>query len=152
MMVIVAVVAVDCVVMRLASSAPPATPYLVLGGSLMQTALVIGLLLVFRQRRRMEKPNPFLVGFDLLGWIGHLVFVAACVLAAKSISSFMVDVVNLLLGARKGRPHSAAEVILIFGLITSCLTAPQLAIALVGGWINRRWSEQTHPEPVPHHE
>ena len=76
MMVVVAVVALDCLVIRMARWGP-ATPYLVFGGPLMQIALVIGLLMMFRRRRRMEKPYPFLVGFEVGGWVGHLIYVVA---------------------------------------------------------------------------
>ena len=48
----------------------------------MQIVLVIGLLLMFRRRRRMEKPYPFLIGFEVVGWIGHLIYVVLCLHAA----------------------------------------------------------------------
>jgi hypothetical protein len=149
MMAIVAVVAVDCLVIRMARWGP-AIPYLVFGGLPLQSVLVIGLFLMIR--RRMDKPLPFLFGFEVVGWTSHLVYVAVCVLAAASIDSYMVHTLNPLLGAMKVRPNSAAGFIAVCGLVTSCLTAPQVAIALVAGWMSQRWWKQTHPEPVPTRE
>ena len=73
MMLVVAVVALDCLLMRLANSAPrPTLIHLALGGLPMQIALVIGLLRMFRRQRAAEKPLPFLMGFEVAGWIGNL--------------------------------------------------------------------------------
>ncbi len=155
MMAIVAIVALDCLVIRVGRS-PQSGPYLIFGGLPLQIALVIGLFIMIRRRTPMDKPLPFLFGFEAVGWTSHLIYVAACVQAATSIDSYVVDIVSLvvdtlnaLLGATKVRPNPTVGFIAVLGLVTSCLTAPQLAMALVGGWISQRWSKQTHPEPVP---
>jgi hypothetical protein len=148
MMVIVAFVALDCVLIRLANSGP-ALPYLIVGGSLMQIGLVIGLLLMFRRRRRMETPYPFLVGFEAVGWIGHLIYVVLCLRSAIWIDEHLRAILAPLLNATGFSRFSTPDMIWRFILGISCLTAPQLAIALVGGWINQRWWRQTHPEQAP---
>ena len=151
MMVIVAVVSLDCLVIRMARWGP-ATPYLVFGGPLMQIALVIGLLLMFRRRRRMEKPYPFLVGFEVVGWISLLSYVVLCFQAARSIDRHLGDTLGPLLRVTGFTPLSIPDLICRFILGIAYLTAPQLAIALLAGWIGERWWKQTHPEPAPTNE
>jgi hypothetical protein len=80
--------------------------------------------------------------------IAEMKAIAACVLAATSIDSYMVQTLNLLLGAMRVRLNSAAGFISICGLVTACLTAPQVAIALVAGWISQRWWKPRHSETV----
>ena len=79
MMAIVAIVALDCLVLRVAIDI--GIPYLILSGSPMQIALVIGLLLIFRRRRQTEKPFSFLIGFEVVGWMGHVIYVVLCLQA-----------------------------------------------------------------------
>jgi hypothetical protein len=149
MMVIVAIVAVDFGAIRMANSAL-ATPYLAFGGAPMQSVLVIGLLLMFHRRRRVPKPVPFLLGFEVVGWIGHLVYVVLCLQAAESLDRHMVAVLTPLLNAT-GASLASLDWILRYTLGMTYLAAPQLAVALVGGWINQRWCKQTRPETVRTH-
>jgi hypothetical protein len=147
MMAIVAIVALDCLVISVGRS-PQSGPYLILGGFPLQCALVIGLFLIIR--RRLDKPLPFLLGFEVVGWTSHLIYVAVCVLAANSIDNYRdnsLDILNSLLGTN-ARITSVVGVITICGIFTFCLTAPQVAIALVAGWISQRWWKQRHPEKV----
>lgn len=150
MMAIVGIVALDCLVIRVGRS-PQSGPYLILGGLPLQSALVIGLFIMIRRRRRIEKLLPFLFGFEVVGWTSHLIYVAVCVLAANSIDNYRdnsLDILNSLLGGINARITSVLGVITLCGIVTSCLTAPQLAAALVAGWVSQRWWRQTHPEPV----
>jgi hypothetical protein len=150
MMAIVAIVALDSLAMRARHRVT--LVFLVIGGLPMQSALVIGLLLVFRRRRRMEKPIPFLVGFEVVGWIAHLIYVVLCLRAAVSLDRHLVETLEPLLRAT-GFPHfSTPDWIIWTGLAMSYVTAPQLAIAVLAGWISRRWWKQSHAEPVPTQE
>ena len=144
MMVIVAIVALDCLVIRMARWGQ-AIPYLVLGGPLMQIALVIGLFIMIRRRRRIEKPLPFLVGFEVGGWVGHLIYVVLCLHAPSSIDRHLFDTLGPLLRGTGFQRFSTPYMICGFILVISYLTAPQLAIALVAGSINQRWWRQRHP-------
>lgn len=151
MRAIVGIVALDCLMIWVGRS-PQSGPYLILGGLPLQSALVIGLFIMIRRRRRIEKPLPFLFGFEVVGWTSHLIYVAVCVLAANSIYNYMdnsLDILNSLLGATHPRITSVVGVITICGIVTSCLTAPQLAAAVLAGWISQRWWKHTHPEKVP---
>jgi hypothetical protein len=148
MMVIIAIFALDCLAAR-AASTPPTMPFLVLGGLPMQSALVIGLLVMFRLRGRMETPFPFLIGFEVAGWICLLMYVVLCFQTPQSIDMHLIDRLSPMLRATGFRRFSAPDWVIRVGLAVSYLTAPQLASALVAGWISQRWWKQTHPEILP---
>jgi hypothetical protein len=148
MMVVVAVVAVDCLVMR--ARQPALTHiFVALGGLPMQIALVTGLLLMSRRRRRMEMQLPFLVGFEVVGWICLLIYFALCFQAAPSINMHLGNTLNPLLNATGLERFSTPDWIIRVGLAMAFLTVPQLAAALVGGWISQRQWRETYPEPAP---
>jgi hypothetical protein len=150
MMAIVAIVALDCLVIR--ARQPVTFVFLVIGGLPMQSALMIGLLLVFRWRRRMENPLPFLVGFEVAGWIVHVIYVLLCIQAARAIDVHLVNTLDPLLRATGFTPFSTPDWIIWTGLAMFYVTAPQFLIALVAGWISQRLWKQSHAEPVPTQE
>jgi hypothetical protein len=150
-MVIVAIVALDCLATRVRVS-PATLPCLICGALPMQCVLVIGLLLLFRQRRLRRKPSPFLVGFEVVGWIGLLVYVAVCFQAPRSLDQHLSSTLSPVVSAIGFQRFSTLDYICQYGAASSYLTAPQLAIALVAGWISHWWTRKTHPERVPTHE
>ena len=95
-MAIVAIAALDCLAIRMAGSAP-AIPFVVFGGFPMQSVLVIGLLRILRRRRRTERPFPFLLGFGVVGWIGHVIYVLLCIQSARAIDVHLGDILIPLL-------------------------------------------------------
>jgi hypothetical protein len=147
LMVFVAIFALDCVIMR-ATDPGPILVFLALGGLPMQGVLVIGLLLMFR-RRRMEKQFPFPIGFEVVGWICLLVYVVFCFQAARSIDRHLGETLGPLLNATNLAAFSPPDWIIRVGLAMAYLTAPQLAIAVLAGWISRRWWNRAHPERMP---
>jgi hypothetical protein len=151
MMVIIAVVAMDLLVIRVANSAL-AIPLFVLGGLPMQISLVIGLLLVLRRRRRTEKLSPFLAGFLVVGWIGHLIYAVLCIRAASLINMRLGDILNPMLNATGFQRFSVLDLIPRLTLGSFCLSGPQVALGLVGGWIGYRWSKTTTRGPETAHE
>jgi hypothetical protein len=122
---------------------------IVFGGSVMQIGLLTGLLLMLGRRRRIQKPYPFLIGFEVVGWIAHLIYVALCLQAAPSLDRHLRAVITPLLNSTGFPPLSKSDLICRYVLGIVCLTAPQLAIALIGGWISQIWSKRTHPGQVP---
>jgi hypothetical protein len=150
MMVLVAIVATDCLAAR--AGQPVTFVFLVIGGLPMQSALVIGLLLVFRWQRRMEKLLPFLVGFEVGGWIVHVIYVLLCTQAAERIDAHLVNMLDPLLRASGFPPFSTPDWIIWTCLAMFYVTAPQLLIALVAGWISQRLWKQSHAERVPKQE
>jgi hypothetical protein len=140
-MVIIAIVAVDCLVLRV-TPANLTLIYVIVGGAPVQSALVTGLITMFRRRGQMEKPNPFLIGFEVVGWIGLLIYVAFCFQAPESIDQHVFHVLGPLLDASGFQRFSSPDMIWRLTLIMSLVSAPQLAAALLAGWIIKRCSKQ----------
>jgi hypothetical protein len=151
MMAIVALVALDCLAIRVSHSSLAAenAVFVVLP---MQSVLAIGLLLMLRRRRRTEKPLPFLVGFEVVGWTCLLICVAVCVRAPESVDRHLTYILTPLVDAIGFQQFSTPDLICRYSIAMTYLSAPQLAVALVAGWISQRWWKQTHPETVPRNE
>jgi hypothetical protein len=147
MMAVVAVVAIDCWAMRARQPAPTLI-FLALGGLPMQIALVVGLLITFR-RRRTEKPVPFLVGFEVVGSTCLLSYVVICFVAGRSIDMHLSKMLSPLLKTTGFPVFSMPDWVLRVSLAMFYLTAPQLAAAVLAGWIGHRWWRQTHSERAP---
>ncbi len=150
MMAIVVLVALDCLAIRM-GSALTGEP-LVFGGVLTQGALVIGLVLVSRRRRRMEKPLPFLIGFVVVGWICHLAYVAVCILYAEPLTMHLTSTLMPVVSATGFERSTWPDLISRIGIIMSYLTALQLVPALVAGVISQWWWKRTHRETMPTHD
>lgn len=150
-MAIVAIVAMDCLAIRIAGSAP-AIPFLVFGGFPMQSVLVIGLLLILRRRRRTGRPFPFLLGFVVVGWIGHVIYVLLSIHAARAMDVHLGDMLGPMLRATGFQRFSVPDWIIRIGLGMAYVTTFQLAPALIAGWISQRWWKQMHPQRGPIHE
>jgi hypothetical protein len=144
-MVIVAIAALDCLAIRVRSVL--ILYPLIFGGLPMQIALVIGLLILFRQRKRGDKPFPFLMGFEVVGWVGLLVYVAVCFQAPQSLDQHLSHTLGPVVSAL-GFQRFAADFILRCGIALTYLTMLQLIPALVAGWICLWWSKRSHTEPV----
>ena len=149
-MAIIALVAVDCLAIRID---PFWTfPYLILGGLPMQIALVIGLLRMYRRRKRMEKSLPFLIGFEAVGWISLLMYVVICFRAPVAIDQHLVHTLSFLVDRSVTFPLSTGNLIYRGTLAMSYLSAPQLAAALVAGLVSQRCCKLTHVETGMVHE
>jgi hypothetical protein len=149
-MALVAVVALDCVAIRVGS---PMTLYcLVFGGLPMQGALLISLMPVIRRQRRLERQVPFLTGFVAIGWVCHLAFVAICVQASDALTWHLTNTLTPVIRAIGTQRFSVADYICRFGIGMIYLTVPQLIPALVAGGICHWWRTQTPPDLPPSHE
>ncbi len=150
MMAIIALVALECLAIR-ASQRSLTTIYLLVGGLPMQSPLVSGLFLMFRRRRRMEKSLPFLVGFAIVGWISLLIFGDICFRAPVAIDQHVSDTLSTSLTALGLQPFSTQDIIWKVMVVSTYLTAPQLVVALIAGWISHWWWKRAHPETMPSH-
>ncbi len=148
MMAIIVIVALDCVEIRM-GQASPSLRCLIFGSMPMQNALMIGLLLMFQRRRLTEKPPPFLIGFVAVAGISLLIYVAVCVRASEALTWHLTCTLTPLLSATGFQPYSTADYVCRYALATSYLTAPQLATALVAGWIYERWWTETKCDLTP---
>ncbi len=151
LMAIVAIVALDCLAIR-ATQGSLTMPYLLVGGSPMQIVLAIGLLLMLRRRRRMEKSLSFLVGFEIVGWISLLLYVDFCFRAPLVIDQQLKQALNPLLGATGSGPFSLPVMIYRILLVMVCLTVPQLTVASIAGWFSQQLWKRTQPETVQTHD
>jgi hypothetical protein len=140
-MVIVALVALDCLAIRAGS--PMTIYHLVFGGLPMQGVLVTSLILVLRRRRLGEKPLAFLTGFMVVGWICHLAYVAICVQSAEPLTLHLSHTLGPLVRAIGFQQDRAGERICRVGVGMAYLTMLQLIPALIAGWIFHWWSKQT---------
>jgi hypothetical protein len=147
MMAIVAIVALDCLALRFGAHAG-----VLVGGLPMQSALVIGLPQVVRWRRSGYMRLPFLIGFEVGGWISSVILFAVCVFARRSFDEHLGHVIEPFLRGSGFAPFSTPDMIVRITLGACYLTAPQLLIALVAGWISQRLWKQSHAEPVPTQE
>lgn len=118
----------------------------------MQSVLAIGLLLMLRRQERTGKPLPFLVGFEVVGWTCLLICVAVCVQAPESVDRHLTYNLTPVVTAIGFQQFSIPDLICRYVIAITYLTALQLAVALIAGWISQRFSKQTHPETVPTHE
>jgi hypothetical protein len=116
----------------------------VLGGFPMQIALVIGLLIVLQRRRRENKSVPFLIGFEVIGWIGLAIYIAVCSQAPRALDEHLGCTLGTVVRAL-GIRWFVADYVLRLGLAMGYLTMLQLIPALVAGWICHWWSKKAHP-------
>lgn len=140
-MVIVAIVAVDCLAIR---GTPDQVLYpLVFGGFPFQIALIIGLQVLFGRRKRGDKSLPFLMGFEVVGWISLLVYVAVCFQAPMSLDQHLSRTLGPVLNAI-GEPRSpTAHTVCRFGTAMAYLMMLQLIPTLIAGWVWTRLSRKT---------
>jgi hypothetical protein len=146
MMTIIALVGLDCLAIRV-SHFSLAAENAVFVGLPMQGVLAIGLLLMLRRRRRAEKPLPFLVGFEVVGWICLLICLVVCIQTPQAVDEHLAYNLTPLVTAIGFEKFSVPDLICRYSIAMAYLTAPQLALALIAGWITHSlWKEQTNPQ------
>jgi hypothetical protein len=128
LMAVVLVVALDCMAINMLIVRPlfPVNlSDLILFGALpMANILAIGLIRVWADRDGRGRTRPFLVDFEVCGWVTLLVFVTIAVLATNSFH----DGVGAILRSLSPRP---GDPLFLIGAV-AILLLPQLALASVG--------------------
>jgi hypothetical protein len=134
-MVFVALAALNFTALRAALHDPsPDSPVLTLGAMPMATVLVIGLLIGHRRLGR----SPFLLGFESFG-------VLALALCVGLASCFREEMVGPYLGLfldpllKRIGQNRRWFVPIVFPATALMLGLPQLAFALLGGFLSRRF-------------
>ena len=137
LMALTAVVAVDCLLNRLAWHPWNATGILFFFGGLpMFNILAIGLLFLTRKMRRGESAT-FLVGFEVVGWFLLLLSGwAAGVVADEAVDILGRFTLPLMPLAGVAPPLGLA---VAQGLVMVMLTVPLVIVATAGGLVNRRY-------------
>jgi hypothetical protein len=131
MMVAVAIVALDCKAIRTPLSGQSVTEcMLVLGGLPMANVLVAGLLILLPDRSRGRLYHPWLVGFEVAGWTALFFYAAGAYYHAYALREGIVRALTSL---------SALGNTAYISAVMATLSAPQLGLGLLGGWLNRRY-------------
>lgn len=129
LMAIVALVALDCVVVRTPLSGRSLTAGMLLLGGL-PMANILAAVLLTPDRSERDPYRPWVVGFEVVGWTALLLY-AACAYAHPDV--LRESVVQSLKSLRSlGNPAFLAAVVAV-------LSVPQLGLALLGGWLNQRY-------------
>ncbi len=118
-------------------------PDLVQGGVRpMASVLGIGLLPLLAARSPRVRSRPFVAGFEIVGILGVLTYLACAVVFTREIHELVFD--NLKQFVSPGSTIFPWSILLIF-------LAPQLLIAAVGGWLNAWYQGRraAHVDPAP---
>lgn len=134
----VAILAVDFAVIReFLDYASPLGAELLFGALPMANVLVVGLLIA-QQRPRSRQ---FLLGFELFGAIALASYIDLALLfrgpggPIRAYVAIVLDPIEAVLG----QPFSLLSLIIIWTVIVVMLGWPQVAFALIGGFLSRRF-------------
>jgi hypothetical protein len=140
-MVAAAIAALNLTALRflLEDAAPPAyrseaVEVLCVGVPPMASLLALGALILYRRRAGQEKPHTFLPGFEIFGTAALLLFVALACYAPREVVDYLRPLLDLL--ERSIGRASPLFIPVIIATVALILTLPQLAFALMGGWLS----------------
>jgi hypothetical protein len=101
---------------------------LLLGGLPMANILAAGLLILLRDRWRRRVYLPWLVGFEVVGWTALCLYASIAYHHPDALRETVVHALSPLVP-----PGDQAFIVAVM----ATLGLPQLAVALLGGWLNR---------------
>jgi hypothetical protein len=134
----IAFFAIDFTIMRALLDYPsPLGEELLFGALPMANVLMVGLLIA-QQRPRSR---PFFVGFEFFGAIALASFIALALLFPGPSGPIRPYVATLLdpIEAVLGQPFSLLSLLIIWTVIVVMLGWPQVAFALIGGFLSRKF-------------
>jgi hypothetical protein len=130
MMVVVALVALDLMAIRAPLNGLSVTACMLrLGGLPMANILAFGLLIVLPDRSWRRVYRHWLAGFEVAGWIALFLYASCAYYHPYALRESVVHAMTPLRAL--GNPSFITAVV-------ATLSAPQLGLALFGGWLNRR--------------
>jgi hypothetical protein len=135
-MIFVAVAAINFAAVRAVLANPgPTSELLALGAMPMASVLLMGILAGIRRPDR----HPFLLGFTSFGVIGLSLYVLMAVNFADAtigpyLEQFLEPIVQII-----GRDQSAIFILTVYSIAVVLLGWPQVAFALLGGFVSRRY-------------
>jgi hypothetical protein len=139
----VAIIAIDFAVMRALNEYPnPFGEELLFGAVPMANVLVVGLLIA-QQRPRSR---PFLLGFEFFGAIALASYIALALSfpgPSGPIRPYVAIVLDPIVGLM-GLTSTPTSVLIIWLAVLFMLGWPQLAFALLGGFLSRRYRVNHH--------
>jgi hypothetical protein len=134
----IAIFAIDFAAIRaLVDSPPPVGEELLFGALPMANVLVAGLLI---GRQRPDR-RPFFVGFELFGAIALVSYIALALLfpgPSGPIRPYVAIVLDPMI-VTMGRTRESIMLPIIWLVVLFMLGSPQLAFALVGGFLSGRY-------------
>lgn len=129
---------------------PDLSDLIIFGALPMASVLAIGLYPILRSRHEPKRDRPGMVGFEVGGLTALLVFLACSLILTRPLHHGVGDLLRIGVPP-PGPVFLTAAVILLF--------LPQLAVALFGVWLYRRYDIQVKirierrtipgPEPGP---
>ena len=135
----VAIAAFDFAAIRaLVDSPSPMGEDLLFGAVPMANVLVVGLLIA-QQRPRSR---PFLLGFELFGSIALAAYIALALLfpgPSGPIRPYVAIVLDPIVAPMR-LTHTLSSVLIIWLVVLFMLGWPQVAFALIGGFLSRRFT------------
>jgi hypothetical protein len=132
LMAVVALAALDCAAVRSPLSGRPLTEtLLLLGGLPMANVLAFGLLLLLLESPGRGACRPWLVGFETVGWSVLLLYAFCAFYHPEALRGGVVGALSWLNAL--GNPVFLAAAVAV-------LISPQLSLAMLGGWLNRKFS------------
>jgi len=135
-MVFIALAALDFQVIRaMPEIRPPTSELLVLGSLPMANVLTVGLLI----GQWRPGSRPFLLGFEAFGVMALALYVALVSFSPQTVVipylKPLLEPIEITIG--RGRPIVLIATLCFVGVVV--LSLPQLAFALVGGFLSRRF-------------
>ena len=131
----IAVAAINFAALRLALDEPTGHgELLAIGGAPMLSILVIGFLV----GRRRQGSGPFLWGFELFGGAALGLFVFLAVFFDVAVMTYLVAPILEPIAKVIGY-QSLAWLPIAYPIAVVLLAWPQVAFALLGGWLSRRY-------------
>jgi hypothetical protein len=119
---------------------------LVTGALPMGNILAVGLMIHRRRRNR-----PFLSGFEAFGATALALYIAGVSCSTNEELRPYLDLVHGPLRKSFGPSITTAYTLTVYSIFVMILVPPQMAFALIGGFLFRRFRDDraTRPNPVP---
>ena len=133
----IAAFAIDLTVMRALVDYPsPMGEDLLFGALPMTNVLAVGLLIA----QHRPRSRPFLLGFELFGAIALAAYIAWALLfpGPGGIRPYVSIVLDPIV-ATMGQTRSLVTLPILWLVVFSMLSLPQVAFALIGGFLSRRY-------------
>jgi hypothetical protein len=141
LMVAVAIVAINFAAIRAALGLPAGPPValLLVGALPMANVLLVGILVARQSPRR----RPFLLGFEVFGAVAMALYIHSVTSSPPEVDGPIVSYLLLVLGPLNSvivgnRPFVRGAIGVSVGVLM--LVGPQLAFALIGGLLSRRFN------------
>jgi hypothetical protein len=121
---------------------------LVTGALPMGNILAVGLMILIHRRRGNR---PFLLGFEAFGATVLALYIAGVSCSTNEVLRPYLDLVHGPLRKFFGPYITTVYTLAVYSIFVMILVLPQVAFALIGGFLFRRFRDdrETSPNPVP---